>query len=124
LTGIAANGLRYTNTDPSKIYEKRFIIAALTEDALSDTAPLFETISRYVDANLLAKIAAEYEKGRLQLILHGHVNSAHRSARLRRIMTRFAAPIFYGTSRFIPAPAVTPATHVLGDGRKVQRKCG
>jgi predicted patatin/cPLA2 family phospholipase len=58
----------YTNTDPSKIYEKRLIIAALTEDALSDTAPLFETISRYVDANLLAKIAAEYEKGRLLLI--------------------------------------------------------
>jgi predicted patatin/cPLA2 family phospholipase len=58
----------YTNTDPSKIYEKRFIIAALTEDALSDTAPLFETISRHVDANMLAKIAAEYEKGRLLII--------------------------------------------------------
>ena len=58
----------YTNIDPSKIYEKRFILAALTEDALSDTTPLYETISRFIDANMIAKIAAEYEKGRLLLI--------------------------------------------------------
>ena len=58
----------YTNIDPSKIYEKRFILAALTEDALSDTTPLYDTISRFIDANMIAKIAAEYEKGRLLLI--------------------------------------------------------
>jgi Patatin-like phospholipase len=46
----------YTNINPSKIYEKRFILAALTEDALASTAPLYETMSHYVDANLLAKI--------------------------------------------------------------------
>jgi hypothetical protein len=62
LTGV------YTNIDPSKIYEKRFILAALTEDAVSDTTPLYETISRFIDANMIAKIAAEYEKGRLLLI--------------------------------------------------------
>ena len=58
----------YTNTDPSKIYAKRLITAALTDDALSDTAPFFETISRYFDASMLAKIASEYEKGRLLII--------------------------------------------------------
>ncbi len=58
----------YTNITPSKIYEKRFIVAALTEDALSDTTPLYETLSRYVDGSMLAKIAAEYEKGRLLFI--------------------------------------------------------
>jgi predicted patatin/cPLA2 family phospholipase len=58
----------YTNINPSKIYEKRFIVAALTEDALSDTTPLYETISHYIDANILAKIAAEYQKGRLLVI--------------------------------------------------------
>jgi len=58
----------YTNIDPSKIYEKRFVLAALTEDALSDTTPLYETISRFIDATMIAKIAAEYEKGRLLLI--------------------------------------------------------
>lgn len=59
----------YTNIDPSKVYERRFFITgALTDDALSDTAPLYTTISRHVGADMLAKIAAEYEKGRLLLI--------------------------------------------------------
>lgn len=59
----------YTNIDPSKVYEKRFLpYAALAADALSDSAPLFDTISRHVDAEMLARIAAEYEKGRLLLI--------------------------------------------------------
>jgi hypothetical protein len=58
----------YTNVDQSKIYEKRFITAALTEDALADTTPFYETISRYVDNRMLTKIAAEYEKGRILII--------------------------------------------------------
>lgn len=59
----------YTNINPSKVYEKRFIAtAALTEDALSDSTPLYETISHYVDETMLARIAAEYQKGRLLLI--------------------------------------------------------
>jgi predicted patatin/cPLA2 family phospholipase len=58
----------YTNVDPSKIYEKRFITAALTDDAVADTTPLYETISRYVDNKVLTRIAAEYEKGRLLII--------------------------------------------------------
>ncbi|WP_246716434.1 MULTISPECIES: patatin-like phospholipase family protein [unclassified Methylocystis] len=59
----------YTNINPSKVYEKRFLAtAALTEDALSDSTPLYETISHYVDETMLATIAAEYQKGRLLLI--------------------------------------------------------
>lgn len=58
----------YTNVDPSKIYETRFITAALTEDAVADTTPFYETISRYVDKEMLTKIAVEYEKGRLLII--------------------------------------------------------
>jgi len=59
----------YTNIDPSKVYEKRFLlVAAVAQDALSDTHPLYETISHFVDEALVARIAAEYEKGRLLLI--------------------------------------------------------
>ena len=59
----------YTNIDPEKVFEKRFVpLAALAQDALSDSSPLYQTISRYVDEALLARIAAEYEKGRLLLI--------------------------------------------------------
>ena len=59
----------YTNIDPSKVYEKRFLpAAALAEDALSDSGPLYATISRHIDETVLEKIAAEYDKGRLLLI--------------------------------------------------------
>jgi Patatin-like phospholipase len=37
-------------------------------DALADTAPLYELISRYVTEQMLADIAAAYKKGRLLLI--------------------------------------------------------
>ena len=59
----------YTHIDPEKVFEKRFEpVAALAQDALTDSSPLYELISRYVDEALLARIAAEYEKGRLLLI--------------------------------------------------------
>ncbi len=58
----------YTNIDQSKIFKKKFITAALTDDALADTSPLYATISKHVDERLMARIAEEYEKGRLLLI--------------------------------------------------------
>jgi hypothetical protein len=58
----------YTNINQSNIFEKRFITAAVTDDALSDTSPLYATISKYVDEHMMARIAEEYEKGRLLAI--------------------------------------------------------
>ena len=58
----------YTDINQSNIFEKRFITAAVTEDALSDTAPLYATISKHVDERMMARIAEEYERGRLLLI--------------------------------------------------------
>ncbi len=59
----------YTDINPSKVYETRFpITAALTQDALASTAPLYATISRHFDEAMLEKIAVEYGKGRLLLI--------------------------------------------------------
>jgi predicted patatin/cPLA2 family phospholipase len=59
----------YTNTDPSKVFRKRFLpLAALMQDAMADTSPLLGLISNYINQELLAKIAAEYDKGRLLLI--------------------------------------------------------
>jgi hypothetical protein len=59
----------YTNINPSHVYEKRFLpYAALAQDALSDSAPLYQTISRHLDDAMLARIAEEYGKGRLLLI--------------------------------------------------------
>jgi hypothetical protein len=67
----------YTNIDQSKVFEKRFITAALTDDAMGDTAPLYATISRYVDERMMAKIADEYEKGRLLVIQTTDLDAGH-----------------------------------------------
>jgi predicted acylesterase/phospholipase RssA len=58
----------YTEVDQSAIFASRFILAAVFNDALKDTTPLFQLISRYVDDQVLAAIADEYRKGRLLLI--------------------------------------------------------
>ncbi len=58
----------YTTVSADDIFIERSFIAGLLEDALTDTTPLFELISEYVDDALVAEIAREYEKGRLLLI--------------------------------------------------------
>jgi hypothetical protein len=58
----------YTNVDQKDIFTKRSVLAALTDDALADTAPLYKTISRHLDERMMKRIAQEYGKGRLLLI--------------------------------------------------------
>ena len=58
----------YTTINQSNVYEKRLITAALMENAMADTAPLYATISKYLDERMVARIADEYEKGRLLVI--------------------------------------------------------
>ena len=58
----------YTKTTQADVFTKRLIIAAVTDDALTDTAPLYQTISRYLDDRMLRRIGQEYDKGRLLLI--------------------------------------------------------
>ena len=59
----------YTAIGPANVLEPRSLLVALTSDALADNSPLFELISRYINAEFLARIAREYqEKGRLLLI--------------------------------------------------------
>ena len=59
----------YTEITPKDVLEQRNILnAALFEDALADNAPLFRTISKYLNDAMLADIARAYERGRLLLI--------------------------------------------------------
>jgi len=59
----------YTRIGPADVLKPRGLLAALTSDGLADNSPLFELISRHIDAGFLARIAREYqEKGRLLLI--------------------------------------------------------
>jgi len=58
----------FTNVVQADIFLKRFPTAALTDDAMADTAPLYGTISKYVNAHMMARIAEEYGKGRALLM--------------------------------------------------------
>jgi hypothetical protein len=58
----------YTSISAKDIYEDRWLLAAFFDDALSDSSPLFSTISKIVDKEMLDDIAREYDKGRLLLI--------------------------------------------------------
>jgi hypothetical protein len=58
----------YTTIGAADIFTRRGFISGLFSDALTDTTPLWRLIVRYVDADLMAEIAREYEKGRLLII--------------------------------------------------------
>jgi hypothetical protein len=58
----------YTELSPDRVLLTRAITAALFDDAMADNAPLFKTISRYVNEAMLADLAKAYDEGRLLLI--------------------------------------------------------
>jgi hypothetical protein len=58
----------YTGISAADVLTERGMTAALFDDALSDNAPLFKTISRVLDDRMLADIALAYDSGRLLLI--------------------------------------------------------
>lgn len=59
----------YTNISSRDIYIERGILSGIFSDGLADSTPLYQLISKYVDANFLKKIAYEYNThGRWLLI--------------------------------------------------------
>jgi predicted patatin/cPLA2 family phospholipase len=58
----------YTEISPTHVLFKRYYTAALFNDAMTDNAPLFKTISGYLDESMLADLAKAYDAGRLLLI--------------------------------------------------------
>jgi len=58
----------YTELNQKSVLEKRSFTAALFDDAMADNAPLFKTISVYLNDAMLADLAKSYQEGRLLLI--------------------------------------------------------
>lgn len=58
----------YTTITNKDILERRGFLAAITDDALADTAPLRKLVRRVFDQSMLDAIAVEHEKGRILLI--------------------------------------------------------
>jgi hypothetical protein len=67
----------YTMTDASDVFEPRKkLIAAVSADAMTDSTPLREMISRFMDRRMVARIAEEYGKGRLLMIMTTNLDQA------------------------------------------------
>ncbi|TXL75648.1 patatin family protein [Vineibacter terrae] len=58
----------YTEVTSKDILERRWLLAALLDDALSDTTPLKRLVQKFMNAEMMQDIAAENAKGRLLLI--------------------------------------------------------
>jgi len=65
----------YTETTANEIVKPRGTLAAVFEDAMGDTTPLREMVSRMVDDRMVQRIGQEYEKGRLLLILTSNLDA-------------------------------------------------
>ena len=59
----------YTETQANDVLtSKRSLLLAVNNDSLMDNTSLAQSINKYLDGNILDRIADEYEKGRLLLI--------------------------------------------------------
>ncbi|MBP0467009.1 patatin-like phospholipase family protein [Roseomonas sp. PWR1] len=58
----------YTAITVDRVLRSRGLTAAIFNDALADTSPLFDTISTYLDERMLAAIAEGHRQGRLLMI--------------------------------------------------------
>lgn len=66
----------YTETSADDIFNKEPILGLLSGDAVTDSTPLKNLIARYVDKEMIRRIAEEYEKGRLLLIATTNLDQA------------------------------------------------
>ena len=58
----------YTTVDTNNILEKRSLLAALFDDALTDNRPLKNLLAQVLDERVIKGIATEYARGRLLLV--------------------------------------------------------
>jgi predicted acylesterase/phospholipase RssA len=59
----------YTETAADDVFQSRGFMAAVADDAMTDSAPLRNRIASFVDARMVRRLADEYGKGRILLIL-------------------------------------------------------
>ena len=66
----------YTDTTADDIFSKRSLLAVVSDDAMTDSTPMRNLIAGYLDQGMLARIAEEYDKGRLLLIATTNLDQA------------------------------------------------
>lgn len=86
----------FTETAENDVYVRRPILAALGQDALTDSAPLRRRIEAFLDRRMIERIAREYRKGRLLLV--GTTNLA--SASIPGVFPPVMLDVSIGGERF------------------------
>ncbi len=66
----------YTETSADDIFSKEPILGLLSGDAVTDSTPLKTLIGKFVDQEMIRRIAAEYDKGRLLLVATTNLDQA------------------------------------------------
>jgi hypothetical protein len=67
----------YTETSASDIFsDENPVISIISGDAATDTTPLKKLIGKFVDEQMIRRIAEEYEKGRLLLVATTNLDQA------------------------------------------------
>ncbi len=59
----------YTETGAGDIFQARSIMAAVADDAMADSTPLRNRIAGFLDEHMMQRLAEEYGRGRILLIL-------------------------------------------------------
>jgi predicted acylesterase/phospholipase RssA len=59
----------YSEIDQNDIFQKRPVLVGLTSDALADSTPLENMIAKYLDNEIVDRIADEYGRGRALIII-------------------------------------------------------
>jgi predicted acylesterase/phospholipase RssA len=62
-------GRMYGDIEQKDIFQKRPMLAGLTSDALADSKPLENMIEKYLDDEIVERIAEEYRRGRALIIV-------------------------------------------------------
>lgn len=65
----------YTESSAKRIFKPRNAGAAIFSDAMGDNTPLQELVARYIDDRFVQRIAEEYRKGRLLLIMSTNLDA-------------------------------------------------
>lgn len=65
----------YTQVTPQMIYKNRGLMAAVFEDSLGDSTPLYHLISEYINADFLKEVANEYQRGRWLLVATTNIDA-------------------------------------------------
>ncbi len=58
----------YTKVSAKDIFEERGLLAAIFDDAMAHTGPLWRLVERHINMEMLQAIAKEYRKGRLLFV--------------------------------------------------------